>query len=380
MGILACKNSFVDSPAEIGYIEEVKQNRRQVQIIGDALFFSYAPISEFSKFEEVYVWDLDKTYLDTHWQSIKDIFRVSFTDNFHRNNVPGTGTLVSALKHSWIQKNGEGLFPIFFITASPPQMEKKIREKLESDNILPLGIFFKDNLKNLWPGRFWKLSQHVGYKVSALLYLRTLLRENVTQVLWGDDSETDAIIYSLYSDICSRRLAGDEAEKVLKNFQVTGEQLARIDSALAQIPVLDPVEKIYINLAIDTDPEYYLKFGRRMIPSYNALQIALDLYQDNRLAIEHVLQVGKDLLINYSYSIDELQRSLDEMIRRQVIGEQTYLALKTILAESGMIHPDYAPSIAPSKIIQDDGQGNLEISGVHEPWVPERIDYLHDYR
>ncbi|MCC6137358.1 MAG: hypothetical protein IT287_01910 [Bdellovibrionaceae bacterium] len=358
----------------------MNKNRRQVQIIGDATFFSYAPITDFSAFEEVYVWDLDKTYLDTHWQSIKDLFKVSFTDNFHRNNVPGTGTLVSALKQSWTQKNGKGTFPIFFITASPPQMEKKIREKLESDNILPLGIFFKDNLKNLWPGRFWKLRQHVGYKVGSLLYLRTLLKENVTQVLWGDDSETDAIIYSLYSDLCSRRLAGDECDKILKNFQVTNEQFTRIESALAQIPVVDPVEKIYINLAIDTDPEYYLKFGRRMIPSYNALQIALDLYQDGRLSLEHVLQVGKDLLINYSYSTDELQRSVDELIRRQVIGEQTYLELKNVLAESGLIHSDYIPSIAPSKIIIDSGEGNLEVSGVHEPWVPERIDYLHDYR
>jgi hypothetical protein len=351
-----------------------------VQIIGDAVFFSYASISTFSSFDEVYVWDLDKTYLDTHWQSLRDIFRISFTDNFHQNNVPGTGTLVSSLKQSWQEKNGGGAFPIFFITASPPQMEKKIREKLERDDILPLGIFFKDNLKNLWPGRFWKLSQHVGYKVSALMYLRTLLKENVTQVLWGDDSETDAIIYSLYSDICSRRLAGDERDKVLRNFQVTGEQMNRMESTLEQIAVLDPVEKIYINLAVDTDPEYYLKFGRRMIPSYNAFQIALDLFQDNRLGLEHVLHVAKDLMYNYTFSTDELQRSFDELIRRQVVGEQTYLRLKPVLAENGIIYSDYTPSIAPAKIMEDVGERVFEISGAHEPWVPERIDYLHDYR
>lgn len=351
-----------------------------MQIIGDSVFFNYAPILEFSNFKEVYVWDLDKTYLDTRWQSIKDLFQVSFTDDFHRKNVPGTSTLVSSLKDAWAQKNGNGLFPIFFITASPPQMEKKIREKLERDEILPLGIFFKDNLKNLWPGSFWKLRQHVGYKVGSLMYLRTLLNAQVNQVLWGDDSETDAIIYSLYSDLCSRRLAGEEADKILKNFQVTNEQVTRIESALQQVPVMDPVEKIYINLAIDTDPEYYLKFGRRMIPSHNALQIALDLYQDERLTLEHVLHVGKDLLINYSYSADELQRSFDELIRRQIIGEQTYISLKSVLAENSLIHPDFIPSIAPVKIIEDHLHGVAETSGVYEPWVPERIDYLHDYR
>ncbi len=357
------------------------EKKKQVQIIGDVVFFSYTPVFEYSSFDEIYVWDLDKTYLDTHWQSVRDIFRASFADNYHRNNVPGTATLVNSLKQCWEQKNGQQKpFPIFFITASPPQMEKKIREKLLADEILPLGIFFKDNLRNLWPGRFWKLRQHVGYKVTALMYLRTLLKKEISQVLWGDDSETDAVIYSLYSDICSRRLQGDECEKVLKSFQVSPEQVQRIFATQAQIEAMDPVEKIYINLAVDTDPEYYMKFGRRMLPSYNSMQTSLDLFQDHRLQIEDILRVGKDLYYNYGFTVDELQRSLDDLIRRQVLGEQTFLRILPPLIEAGLIHPDYTPSIAPAKITSDVGARVFEMSGVHEPWVPERIDYFHDYR
>ncbi len=357
------------------------EKKRQVQIIGDVVFFSYTSISDYAAFDEVYVWDLDKTYLDTHWQSLRDIFRASFADNYHRNNVPGTSTLVNSLKNFWHEKNGEQKqFPIFFITASPPQMEKKIREKLQADEILPLGIFFKDNLRNLWPGRFWRLRQHVGYKVTALLYLRTLLKKEISQVLWGDDSETDAVIYSLYSDISSRRLQNEDCEKVLKTFQVTSEQIQRIFAKQEQIEAMDPVEKIYINLAVDTDPEYYMKFGRRMLPSYNSFQIALDLFQDNRLSMDHILRVGKDLYLNYGFTVDELQRSLDDLIRRQVIGEQTFQDVFPALRDSGLIHPDYEPSIAPSRIMTDVGDRGFEISGVHEPWVPERIDYFHDYR
>jgi hypothetical protein len=357
------------------------EKKRQVQIIGDVVFFSYEPVASYSSFDEVYVWDLDKTYLDTHWQSLKDIFRASFADNYHRNNVPGTATLVNSLKQCWQQKKGtDSPFPIFFITASPPQMEKKIREKLQSDEILPLGIFFKDNLRNLWPGRFWKLKQHVGYKVTALMYLRTLLKNKVTQVLWGDDSETDAVIYSLYSDLCSQRLIGDDAESVLKSFQVTSEQIQRLFGTQSQVEAVDPVEKIYINLAIDTDPEYYMKFGRRMLPSYNSFQTALDLFQDHRLDLDHILRVGKDLYLNYGFTVDELQRSMDDLIRRQVIGEQTFLRIFPALVESELINADYTPSIAPSKIVSDMGEKVFELSGVHEPWVPERIDYFHDYR
>lgn len=360
--------------------EKRNHKKRQIQILGDAVFFNYSPISEYAQYDEVYVWDLDKTYLDTRWKSITDIFRASFADSSHGKNVPGTATLVSCIKQSWQQKKDHKQFPIFFITASPPQMEKKIRAKLESDQILPLGIFFKDNLKNLWPGKFRKLTQHVGYKVTSLMYLRTLLKEEVTQVLWGDDSETDAVIYSLYSDLCSRRLRDPDREKVLKKFNVLGEHMQRINTMSQQMAELDPVEKIYINLAVDTDPEYYIKFGRRMIPTYSSFQIALDLFQDNRLGIEHVLKVGKDLAVNFGFSIDELQSMVDDMVRRQIIGKQTCVRLFPDLKEASLIYEDYEPSIAPSQIMSDVGERVFDISGVHEPWVPERIDYLHDYR
>jgi hypothetical protein len=123
-----------------------------------------------------------------------------------------------------------------------------------------------------------------------------------------------------------------------------------------------------------------MKFGRRMIPSYNSLQTALDLFQDNRLGLEHIVRVGRDLSTNYGFTIDELQRSLDDMIRRQVIGDQTFHRIAQPFIDSGLINQDYVPSIAPSKITSDVGERVVEVSGVHEPWVPERIDYFHDYR
>jgi hypothetical protein len=155
--------------------------------------------------------------------------------------------------------------------------------------------------------------------------------------------------------------------------------MQRVLSTQQQVPERDPVEKIYINLAIDTDPEYYQKFGRRMIPSYNALQTALDLYQDSRLDLEHLIRVGRDLSTNYGFTIDELQSALDDMIRRQVIGDQTFQKIFEPMASHGLINQDYVPSVPPAKLIVE-GDGTAEVSGIHEPWVPDRIDYFHDYR
>lgn len=351
----------------------------RAEILGDVVFFPYGPpVSE--DHSEVFVWDLDKTYLDTTWHTLGDLLRTAFEKSFQKRNVPGTATLVSSVKEHWKSAYSEERFPLFFITASPPQMEQKIREKLEIDEIVPEGIFFKDNLRNIHPGRWRRLNQQVGFKIQALLQLRSKFQKEITQVLWGDDSETDAVIYSLYSDICSRRWPEVELVKLLKHFSVPRAQVETILDLQDQCLEHDPVEKVYINLAVDTDPEYYLKFGRRIVPTYNSFQTSLDLFQDSRLQAEQVLNVAMDLYTNYGYTRDELQRSLDDLIRRRIIAQETLERILPTLQEGEIITPDFKPSVAPGRVESQVGDRIFGVSGEMEPWIPEQIDYLHDYR
>jgi hypothetical protein len=349
------------------------------ELVGDVVFFPYSdiPLNDHS---EIYVWDLDKTYLDTSWHTVNDLFKTVFEKSFQKRNVPGTSTLVSCVKESWLRTRGDLPFPLFFITASPPQMEMKIKEKLEIDGILPQGIFFKDNLKNIHPSRWRKLNQQVGFKLQALLQLRSKFNREITQVLWGDDSETDATIYSLYSDICTRRWPEAELIKFLKHFSVSKEQIDTVLDLQDQCPVHDPVEKVYINLAVDTDPEYYLKFGRRIVPTYNSFQTSLDLFQDSRLQVVQVLKVAQDLMVNYGFTSDELQLSLDDLVRRRILAQETLERVLPTLQENGIITQDFQPSVAAAKVESQVGDRVFGTQGELEPWIPERIDYLHDYR
>lgn len=350
------------------------------QIIGDVVFFRYVESDIERTFEEVFVWDLDKTYLDTSWGSLRELWRTAIEKAFQKRNVPGTGSLVSALKTSWEQERGGRQFPIYFITASPPQMESKIREKLDYDEILPLGAFFKDNLRNLKPSRLWRLTQQVGFKLQALLQLRTRIKDDVRQILWGDDSESDAIIYSLYSDICARRWSEKDLMAILRGLHVIGEQLDTILDLQDRIPQGDPVEKIYINLATDTDTEYYLKFGRRMIPTYNTFQTALDLLQDGRLSHDQVIRVAQDMVMNYGFTTEELQSSFDNLVRRQILGQECVQEALPLLVTRGLFDADFRPSIEPKAVAERVGKRVYALEGVHEPWRPEHIDYLHEFR
>lgn len=347
----------------------------RAEISGDVVFFEYVTSEKAHSANEVFVWDLDKTYLDTHFETLRGLYRTIIEKAFQKRNIPGTSSLVRNLT---VKDNQ--VFPIYFITASPPQMEEKIREKLRLDGIQPYGIFCKDNLKNLTPSRFRRLNQQIGYKVQALLQLRASLSESVKQILWGDDSESDAIIYSLYSDICSRRLEGINLEYVLSQLKVRGEQLRDIQNLQDKIPVQDPVSRIYINLATDTDPEYYHKFGYRTLPTYNTFQVAMDLYQDQHINIDQLSMVAQDMLTNYDFSKEELAESISDLINRKMLHKECVENMVESMKREALL-PFYYQ--APQLMISSQ-EYNIKFHGESdiskELWIPQFIDYLHDFR
>lgn len=345
---------------------------------GDVVFFRYVTPGAERSASVVFIWDLDKTYLDTTIDSLGGLLRTALERAFNKKNVPGTSTVLQALSSSFSQ--GTGRFPLYFISASPPQMEARIAEKFSIDGIRPFGCFYKDNLANLRPSRFWRLSKQVGYKIQALLQLRTKLNENVRQICWGDDSESDAVIYNLYSDICSRRIGAQDLRSVLRHLSVTNEQIDMILMLQSQVPETDPVEKIYINLAVDTDPDYYLKFGRRTLPTYNTFQVVLDLFQDKKLSIESVYQVAQDMILNYQFTPEELQRSFLDLVRRRVVGVQAATIFAEFFVSKGVCPKGFIDHINIAAEKEMDGLRVISLEGQFEPWVMDRIDYIHDYR
>lgn len=340
----------------------------KAQVDEDVVCFTYADLGSTHDLNECYVWDLDKTYLDTKYENLLGLWKTIFEKANRKVNVPGTAALVRALQDAYQQKYASAEFPIFFITASPPQMEPKIVEKLNLDGIHPIRIYCKDNLKNLHPQRLARLKQHVGYKLQSLLQIRALLPPNVRQVLWGDDSETDVIIYCLYSDLCARRLNESEIRKTLDYFSVPKSQINKILWLVENIPKSDPVGKIYINLAEDTDVEYYLKFGRRVVPSFNSFEVVLDMYQDGRMGIKNVLSVAEDLMSRFNYSLDQIESSLNSLIKRKIISAEFLPQLEIELKEKKLLRSQWKPE---SKVLS-----TQEIELQHDPWIPEFSEYM----
>ncbi|MCS6837650.1 MAG: hypothetical protein NZ480_02290 [Bdellovibrionaceae bacterium] len=338
---------------------------RPTVFLGEMVGYHYFK-GDIRHFSETFIWDLDKTYLDTRIDSLSGLLHAFIERSWSKKNIPASNTLILRLQTRYLEEKGVQQFPIFFITASPHQMEERIREKLEYDGIRPIGCYFKNNAANLTPNRWGRLRRHIGYKLSALIYLRSQLGEHTQQTLWGDDSESDAVIYNLYSDICAQRVSDEELELILKKFSVAPETIAFILDQRKALPKNDPVRKIYINLAIDTDPDYYLKFGRRTIPTYNSFQIALDLFQDKKLLLDDVFTVYDEMHAHYGFTHEELVRSFLEFVKRGRLNEETQkIVLKSLIDKSIIKYVDL-DSFRPPPFV--------------DPWTVDQIDYLNEHR
>lgn len=346
----------------------------------DVVYFDYQKAAQCSLAEEVYVWDLDKTYLDTSIDSVAGLFHTIFEKAFTKKNVPGTPDLIRSLSRYRKKHFNETDFALFFVSASPPQMESKVYEKFIIDEIEPIGMFYKDNLRNLAPKKLLFLKKQVGYKVQSLLQLRSKLSPNVRMICFGDDSESDATIYNLFSDICARRHTETKLTELMDELGVNYAQIDEILRLQSEIPIQDPVEKIYINLATDTDPEYYLKYGRRTLATYNSFQVALDLVQDQRLSLEELGFISDGLIEKYGFTGDLLVLAFEELIRRRALGLSSCEMIKNYFIEKKILPQSWISKIEPLKEKSVDNGHVYELDGFFEPWIPKNIDYLKHYR
>src|SRR5438128_7913597 len=141
----------------------------------------------------VYRWDLDKTYLKTEFDSLKDLLRSAFEGAEAKQAVPGAAALLRELRAG-------GAARICFISGSPKQMRRVLTKKLRLDGVEFDEFILKPNLRNMLMGRFRAMREQVGYKLPALLAGRSGLPAEVREPCFGHDADADGFIYSLCGD------------------------------------------------------------------------------------------------------------------------------------------------------------------------------------
>src|SRR3989338_7428557 len=132
----------------------------------------------------IYRFDIDKTYLKTHFDSFWALLKIYFEKPKSKKTLPGMAALIKEIRKG--NKDQAHKFPIFFVSASPRQMRKKIEFKMRLDGVEQDGITFKNQMRHLRRGEFKRLRHHIGYKVIALLKGRVNFPKEAGEILFGD--------------------------------------------------------------------------------------------------------------------------------------------------------------------------------------------------
>lgn len=268
---------------------------------------------------DLYLWDIDKTYLQTHFSSLKGLLAIPMEFAVDKKAVPGAAALLRALRR------GPGdlpdVNPLFFVSGSPPQLRSVIERKMNLDGVQFDGIAFKDQWGLVKDGRPKAIKEQVGYKLAALLMVRARTTQKTRWHLFGDDVESDAEVFALFGKVCAG-LGGSELKDVLDAHRVHEKEqkviFALLDEQADSLGGDDPVDNIFIHLDRKTPPEKFT--DPKVVPCHGYLQAALVLAQQGKVATDAIYAVANDSRRN-RFTEDHMAFLLDDARTRLHVDE-----------------------------------------------------------
>ncbi len=329
-------------------------------------------MSDRTDVQHIFRWDLDKTYLATDFDTIGDLVKTFLQKAKEKTNIPGADALL-----------GELLLPSFrdkrrvtFISGSPSQMRNVLEEKLRIDGIEPDLFILKPTMDNILRGKFRAVRGQVGYKLDALLSARKGM-QLAPETLFGDDAESDAMIYALYDDITAGRVGRAYVQDVMKAAKVYPDTAERILWQIREMDLEPTVSRIFINLERRTPTSIFDTYGARVVPIYNYFQAALILFNDRILDAGSVLRIALDMNQRHQYSPAMLANSFQDLLRRRRISSSVARRLADELSEAHI--PAFAPRGLRPEEIQASFKKRLEDLASSEVRAMVQTDVLPDY-
>ncbi len=264
----------------------------------------------------LYRWDLDKTYLSTDFDSLRGLIRTAFEPAEKKRTLPGAKVLLRELAET-------SPLGVYILSGSPEQMRRVLEEKLRLDGIHWDGLVLKPSLNRLLRGRFRYLRDQVSYKLGALLRSRLLFDGELEEVMFGDDAEADAYVYSLYADLCAGRVDVAALSRVLTSARAYDDDAAELLELARALPRADTCRRIFIHLERVEPSDLFDAFGPRVCAFHNYFQPALVLTEDALLSPEALLRVGLELVHAHTFSPDALAASFIDLARRSLLSKGT---------------------------------------------------------
>ncbi|MBX7058366.1 MAG: hypothetical protein K1X75_09910 [Leptospirales bacterium] len=236
--------------------------------------------------------DIDQTFLDTPIHSRQGLIETLFQSPDLKSPIAGLPEVYRTL-----QGSAEGARPLLFISASPHFFRRTLSAVFEVHSIDYSGLHLKhlqgafdnmvkkvmETIGNLnemltqgWQASWERslkflgsslqsLFDQISYKLATLLENRQMQPSGAREILMGDNTEGDYLIFLLYQLLLRGDLAGDDLEKYLYKLNFQGREALTRDAArmirrlsedcLRIHGKVNPVDAVWINLSTDAPDE-----------------------------------------------------------------------------------------------------------------------------
>jgi hypothetical protein len=267
---------------------------------------------------KVFVWDIDKTYLETHFSSLKGMARIPVEFAIDKKAIAGMPEILRGLRRG---PGGDyACAPLYFVSASPPQMRRVIERKMLMDGVEYDGIILKDWFKTLWQLRPGRLKEQAGFKICALLAGR-LNRPQSVEYLFGDDVESDAEAFFIYANLLSGGLSTGEINQMMVEAGVKRDDQRCIRKLLDRLGTeRGRVARVFIHLEHDTPVEQFKRLAPVVVPVKGAVQLSLALYGMKLLDAEAVQRAAA--AVQESSSPSDIKALAKEAISRKLVKKK----------------------------------------------------------
>lgn len=291
----------------------------------------------------VFIWDVDKTYLDTDFKSLGGLMRIPLEMAIDKQAIPGTAALLAECRRGPGPRPRHT--PLYFVSASPPQLAGVIQRKMTLDGLQPDGFVFKDQLKLVTQGRLAQLKRQVEYKLTAHLGLIADLPRHARLVVVGDDWESDAQVFSLLDRILRGELEGATLARALRQAGVRPRSLTPLVDAAVQAAGRAQVWLALLLLTRGRDPSFAKAFSPPVRTAREALQAAALFAHLGLIAPDGVARVAGTLRERWGWTPDQVAASLTDAAERQVVpAEALATAREGIGLAAAAVHAQGTPS------------------------------------
>lgn len=193
----------------------------------------------------LFVCDVDRTYLDTRFSQLEGLAWIPFEFGVDKRAIPGSVELLRALRGG---PDGRAHRPLWFVTASPPQLAGPLERKMLLDGVEWDGITYKDQLRLAARREFDQLRNQFGFKLAALLQLLAGLPAGQRMHLVGDDLEGDPVLFCLFADVAAGRLRGEQLARLLRRLRVRERYVVPLVELANDFAGRDVVAGIHVRL------------------------------------------------------------------------------------------------------------------------------------